>query len=83
MQKFRAILHHPATNLVVALVLVSTSLIEVWESVTGGTVEMAVGSMEMKVGAYDGVLAYGLVHLFRAVAELVEGVEHGLRTPRE
>lgn len=78
MKKLRAILHHPATNLVVALVLISTSLIEVWESITGGTVEMAVGGMEMKVGAYDGVLAYGVIHLFRAVAELVEDVEHRL-----
>jgi len=79
MKKLRALLHHPVTNLVVALVLVVTSLIEVWESITGGSVEMAVGSMEMKVGAYDGVLAYGLVHLFRAIAELVEDVEHGLK----
>lgn len=79
MKRFRAVLHHPMTNLLVALVLVTTSLIEVWESITGGTVEMAVGSMEMTVGAYDGVLAYGLVHLCRAIAELVEGVEHGLK----
>ncbi len=78
MKRFRAVLHHPVTNLVVALVLVSTSLIEVWGSITGGAVEMVVGSMEMRVGAYDGVLAYGLVHLFRAIAELVEDVEHGL-----
>lgn len=79
MTRFRSALHHPVTNLVVALVLVVTSLIEVWESITGGTVEMAVGAMEMKVGAYDGVLAYGLVHLFRAIAELVEDLEHGLK----
>jgi hypothetical protein len=80
MSRLRAMLHHPATNLVVALVLVVTSLIEVWESATGLTVEMAVGGMEMKVGAYDGVLVYGLVHLLRAIAEMVEGFERGVRT---
>lgn len=79
MSRLRATLHHPATNLVVALVLVVTSLIEVWESATGLTFEMAVGGMEMKVGAYDGVLVYGLVHLVRAIAEMVEGIERGVR----
>lgn len=79
MRRLCAALHHPATNLVVALVLVVTSLIEVWESATGLTVEMAVGGMEMKVGAYDGVLVYGLVHLLRAIAEMVEGLERSVR----
>ncbi|MGH7547579.1 MAG: hypothetical protein ACREMM_05330 [Gemmatimonadales bacterium] len=79
MRKLRAALHHPTTNLVVALVLVVTSLAEVWESITGDTVEMALGGMEMTVGAYDGLLVYGLVHLLRAIAELVEGVERGVR----
>jgi hypothetical protein len=78
MNKLLVALHHPATNLVVALILVATSLIEVWESATGDTVKMALGGMEMKVGAYDGVLAYGLVHLLRAIAELVEDVERGV-----
>jgi len=83
MYKLRAVLHHPATNLVVALILVATSLIEVWESATGHSVKMALGGMEMKIGAYDGILAYGLVHLLRAIAELVEDVERGVshRTP--
>jgi hypothetical protein len=51
----------------------------VWESATGLTVEMAVAGMEMKVGAYDGILVYGLVHLLRAIAELLEGLERGVR----
>jgi hypothetical protein len=79
MKTLRTVLHHPATNLVVALILVTTSLIEVWESATGHGVTMTMGAMEMKVGAYDGVLAYGLVHLLRAIAELVEDVERGAR----
>lgn len=79
MKTLRAVLHHPTTNLLVALILISTSLVEVWESATGGTVRMALGGMEMRVGAYDGVLAYGLVHLFRAIAELMEDVERGDR----
>ena len=74
----RAVLHHPTTNLVVALILVATSLAEVWESASGHAFTMTMGAMEMKVGAYDGVLFYGLVHLFRAIAELVEGVERGV-----
>ena len=78
MNKLLAALHHPATNLVVALILVATSLIEVWESATGHSVKMALGGMEMKIGAYDGILAYGLVHLLRAIAELVEDVERGV-----
>ena len=79
MNKLITALHHPATNLVVAMILISTSLIEIWESATGGTVKMAVGGMEMKVGAYDGVLVYGVVHQLRAIAELVEDVERSAR----
>jgi len=79
MKTLRVLLHHPYTNVVVALVLISTSLAEIWESATGGAVKMALGTMEMKVGAYDGVLAYGLVHLARAIAELVEDVERADR----
>ena len=79
MSKLRIVLHHPTTNLVVALILVATSLAEVWESATGHAFRMAIGSMEMKVAAYDGVLVYGLVHLMRAIAELVEDVERSAR----
>lgn len=75
MKRLRAVLHHPVTNLVVALVLISTSLAEIWESLSGQPVEMNMGGIEMTVGAYDGVLAYGILHLLRAVAELVEDVE--------
>ena len=79
MSKLRAVLHHPVTNLILALILVATSLVEVWESVGGTGVQRKVGAMEMSVGAYDGVLAYGLVHLLRAIAELLESVERGVR----
>ena len=79
MKKLRALLHHPATNLVVALVLISTSLVELWESATGDTITMTLGEMEMRIGAYDGLLAYGLVHLLRAIAELLEDVGRGVR----
>ncbi len=80
MSKLRAELHHPTTNLAVALILVTTSLIELWESATGDTLMMAVGGREMTVGAFNGVLAYGLVRLLRAVAELVEDVEPRVRS---
>lgn len=75
MRRLRAALHHPWTNLAVAVILIATSLAEVWESIAGAPVEMAVGGSEMRVGAFDGLLAYGLVHLLRAIAELVEDVE--------
>ncbi|MGH7675839.1 MAG: hypothetical protein ACREMV_11270 [Gemmatimonadales bacterium] len=75
MSKLRAVLHHPVTNLVLALILIGTSLVQVWESLGGTGIQMSVGAMEMKVGAYDGVLAYGLVHLLRAIVELLESVE--------
>jgi hypothetical protein len=78
-QQLRTALHHPATNLVLGLILVATSLVEVWESLTGGTVEITMSGMEMPVGTYDGLLAYGLVHVLRAIAELVEDIEHRVR----
>ncbi len=79
MTMLRVVLHHPVTNLLLALILVATSLVEVWESLGGTGVQMSLGAMEMRVGAYDGVLAYGIVHLLRAIAELLESVERGVR----
>lgn len=79
MTKLRAVLHHPVTNIILALILIATSLVQVWESLGGAGVQMSLGAMEMKVGAYDGVLAYGIVHLLRAIAELLESVERGVR----
>ena len=64
--------------LTVSPVLRARLLFPIFFRSTGDTVKMALGGMEMKVGAYDGVLAYGLVHLLRAIAELVEDVERGV-----
>lgn len=33
--KFRTALHYPSVNLAVALVLVTTSVIQIWESLAG------------------------------------------------
>ncbi len=79
MTKLRAVLHHPVTNILLALILIATSLVQLWESLGGTGIQMSLGAMEMKVGAYDGVLAYGIVHLLRAVAELLESVERSVR----
>jgi hypothetical protein len=78
MTKLRVVLHHPVTNIILALILIATSLVQVWESLGGTGILMSLGAMEMKVGAYDGVLAYGIVHLLRAIAELLESVERGV-----
>jgi hypothetical protein len=71
----RAVLHHPAVTLTVAALLVATSLIEIWESAGGPPMLMRIGATEMAVGAEDGILAYGLLNLLRALPELFEGVE--------
>lgn len=72
---FRVALHHPVVNLAVALVLVGTALVQIWESLTGEVLTMGIGEMRMDVGVQDGVLVYGLVHQTRAIAELVETLE--------
>lgn len=75
LQKFRTALHHPTVNLAVALILVATSVIQIWESLAGEVLRMGIGAMRMDVGVQQGVLVYGVVHLVRAIAELVESVE--------
>jgi hypothetical protein len=78
MRALRAVVHHPAVNLVVALILIATSMIEIWESLTSERLTMGFGAMEMEVGVQQGVLAYGLVNLLRAIPEFFEGVERGV-----
>jgi hypothetical protein len=78
MRAFRAFLHHRATNLVIALVLIATSSIDVWESFRGSELTMTLGGVDMSVGVHNGVLAYGVVHFMRAVAEFFADVEHGI-----
>ncbi len=75
LRTFRLALHHPAVNLGVAVVLVATSVIQIWESVAGEVLMMGIGTLRMEVGVQQGVLIYGMVHLVRAIAELVESVE--------
>jgi hypothetical protein len=76
----RAALHHPTLNLLVALVLVGTSVVQIWESLAGEVLTMGIGGMRMDVGVQQGVLVYGVVHLLRAVAELVENLERRRQT---
>lgn len=75
LRKVRMALHHPAVNLGLALVLVTTSVIQIWESLAGEVLTMGIGGMRMDVGVQQGVLVYGVVHLVRAIAELVESLE--------
>lgn len=79
-RNFRAALHHPTVNLTVALVLVATSLVQIWESLAGEVLTMGIGAMQMDVGVQQGVLIYGFVHLVRAIAELVESIERRVET---
>lgn len=78
----RALLHHPAVTLTVAALLVVTSLIEIWESAGGAPMTMHIGAAEMAVGAEDGILAYGVLNLLRALPELFEGVERAEQAGR-
>jgi hypothetical protein len=75
MRGLRTFLHHRATNLVMALILIATSLAEVWTSLGGPALSMSFGGTEMRVGAHNGVLAYGVMHLLRALAEFFHDVE--------
>jgi hypothetical protein len=70
-----ALLHHPTVNLAVAIALVATSLAEIWKGIAGKSLTMAIGAVRMDVGVSDGVLLYGLVHLARAIAELLQSLE--------
>lgn len=60
----RTVTGHPITTLLVALVLILTSVVEVYRDVE-----------EDAVGAHHGLLLFGLLSLLRVIPDLVEGLE--------
>ena len=65
MNTLRAVLHHPFTSIVIAAILVVTSLFEGWDSF----IDELQG---VDVGVHHGVLIYGMVALLKAIVEAIE-----------
>ena len=67
MEKTKQFIEHPATNLIIAIVLVGTSLAEGWESFSGDL-------SEFHVGAHHGVLLLGVAMLIKIIIETLESI---------
>jgi hypothetical protein len=67
MEKIKQFIEHPATNLIIAIVLVGTSLAEGWESFSGDL-------SEFRVGAHHGVLLLGVAMLIKSIIEALESI---------
>ena len=65
MDALKAFIEHPAINLIIAMVLISTSLAEGWESFSSDI-------SEIEVGAHHGVLLFGIAMLVRGIVEALE-----------
>ena len=67
MEKLKTFIEHPATNIIIALILVGTSLAEGWESFSEDL-------SEFDVGVHHGVLLFGLAMLLRGIIESLESL---------
>jgi hypothetical protein len=67
MEKIKTFIEHPITNLIIAVILVGTSLAEGWESFSGDL-------SEFHIGAHHGVLLLGVAMLIRSVIEALESI---------
>ena len=70
------IVRHVITQLLVALVLIGTSLAEMMET-------LADDFATYRVRATHGLLVVGLVQLLRALPDLIEGLERSLPSARQ
>lgn len=72
----RSITEHPYTNIAIALILMTTSLIEggetLYEDIT-----------ELNLGAHHGVLLFGIVSFLGSIPDLLEAVERLCATKSE
>jgi hypothetical protein len=75
MRALSRFLENPWTNIVVALILIGTSGIEVWEDFAHDT--------DAGLGAHHGILVFGVVSLLKAVPDAVEGVQRLVARHRE
>ena len=67
MEALKRFIEHPITNLVIASVLVITSLAEGWES-------FSTDLSEFDMGVHHGVLLFGIAMLLRGVVETMEAI---------
>ena len=65
MDRLKAFIEHPVINLAIAIVLISTSLAEGWESFSSDL-------SDIHVGAHHGVLLFGIAMLVRGIVEALE-----------
>ena len=68
MHALRRLIDHPVTNLIVALILIATSLAEGWETFFEDLVNF-------NAGVHHGVLLLGFFNLLRTIPELFEAAE--------
>lgn len=68
MDWLRRTLEHPLVNLLVALVLIATSLAEGWETLHRDLVAL-------DAGVHHGVLVFGFVNLLRTIPEVYAAAE--------
>ena len=67
MDRLKAFIEHPVINLTIAIVLISTSLAEGWESFSSDL-------SDIHVGAHHGVLLFGIAMLVRGIVEALESL---------
>ena len=70
-----AFVDHPATNLIVAAILIATSVAEAGESI----LEPLVAG---EIGAHHGMLVFGLTQFLRTLPEVIEGLERLFHRPK-
>jgi|GEM_PF-3492881 hypothetical protein len=63
---FRGVIEHPVMKMIVALILIVTSIAEGWETLMSDLVAL---------DAHHGVMIFGFVNLFQAIPEFVDAVE--------
>ena len=68
LNKLRTILDHPYANLLVALILILTSLAERWETLQENLVKL-------DVAAHHGVLLFGVFNLLKTIPLLFEAAD--------
>ena len=62
----RKLVDNPYLNLLVGIVLISSSFMEVWESVHEDTI---------KLGTHHGVMLFGIIQTLKALPDIFESLE--------
>ena len=72
LKRLRTTLDHPYANLLVAVILIVTSLAEGWETLQDDLIHL-------DIAAHHGVLLFGVFSLLKVIPELVEALERASR----